>query len=369
MYFWSICVYYTIFFYSFVYIFSYYCILIIHFLQTIIGAKAKFYKIFFRKELSYMKKSFRSTLISTITENAKEYPGMVVLNADSARALKLTQFSDACPGRMIGVGISEADLIGTAAGMAATGLIPVVVGFSMFVSEKPFEQIRQSIAYPNLNVKIIATHSGLCVGQDGATHQALEDMAVIRTLPNFKVYAAADVTETKAAVQAMLKHDGPAYLRLGRDLAEDIFEGRKSFVPGGADILREGDDVTIAACGLMTEQALIAAAALKSQGINATVINTYSIKPLPEDVLLYQARKTKAFVTAEDHSIIGGLGSAVCEYLSQSCPVPVIRIGVPDHFGESGTQDELFKKYGLTADDIIAAAKKAINMKAMNEKR
>lgn len=315
-----------------------------------------------------MKKSFRSTLISTITENAKEYPGMVVLNADSARALKLTQFSDACPGRMIGVGISEADLIGTAAGMAATGLIPVVVGFSMFVSEKPFEQIRQSIAYPNLNVKIIATHSGLCVGQDGATHQALEDMAVIRTLPNFKVYAAADVTETKAAVQAMLKHDGPAYLRLGRDLAEDIFEGHKNFTSGGADILREGEDVTIAACGLMVEQALMAACSLRSEGIHATVMNTYSIKPLPEQLLLEKAKKTGAFVTAEDHTIIGGLGGAVCEYLSGNCPVPVIRVGVPDHFGESGTQDELYKKYGLTADHIVKAAKQAISMKTMNMK-
>lgn len=315
-----------------------------------------------------MKKSFRSTLINAITKSAEEYPEMVVLNADSARALKLTEFSDTYPDRMIGVGISEADMLGTAAGMAAAGLLPVVVGFSMFVSEKPFEQIRQAIAYPNLNVKIVATHSGLCVGQDGATHQALEDIAVIRSLPNFKVYAAADVTETEAALRAMLKHDGPAYLRLGRDLAEDIFEGNKSFLPGGADVLRDGEDVTIAACGLMVEQALIAAASLKSQGISAAVLNTYSIKPLPEELLLEKARKTGAFVTAEDHSTIGGLGSAVCEYLSQTCPVPVLRVGVPDHFGESGTQDELYRKYGLTADDIIEAAKKAIHMKSINMK-
>lgn len=315
-----------------------------------------------------MKKSFRSSLIDTITKNAQDYPDMVVLNADSARALKLTDFSAAYPDRMIGVGISEADLIGTAAGLSTTGLIPVVVGFSMFVSEKPFEQIRQAIAYPNLNVKIVATHSGLCVGQDGATHQALEDMAVIRSLPNFKVFAAADVTETKAAFQAMLKHDGPAYLRLGRDLAEDIFEDQKSFTPGGADVLREGEDVTIAACGLMVEQALMAACSLKSEGIHATVMNAYSIKPLPEDLLLENAKKTGAFVTAEDHSIIGGLGSAVCEYLSENCPVPVIRVGVPDHFGESGTQDELYKKYGLTADNIIEAAKQAIRMKITNTK-
>ncbi len=310
-----------------------------------------------------MKKSFRSTLIDTIMENAEIYPNMVVLNADSARALKLTDFQAAYPDRMFGVGISEADLIGTAAGMATTGLIPVVVGFSMFVSEKPFEQIRQAVAYPNLNVKIIATHSGLCVGQDGATHQALEDMAVIRTLPNFKVFAAADVTETKAAVSAMLKHDGPAYLRLGRDLAEDIFEGPKEFVPGGADLLANGPDVTIAACGLMTEQALLAASQLSKEGIRSTVLNMYSIKPLPEDLLLGKAKETGAFVTAEDHSVIGGLGGAVSEFLSENYPVPVVKIGVHDHFGESGTQDQLYEKYGLTASHIVKAAKKAISMK------
>ncbi len=310
-----------------------------------------------------MKKSFRATLIDAILSNAEKHPKMVVLNADSARALKLTDFSKAYPDRMYGVGISEADLVSTAAGMAATGLIPVVVGFSMFVSEKPFEQIRQAIAYPNLNVKIIATHSGLCVGQDGATHQALEDLAVMRTLPNFKVFAAADVTETRAAIDAMLNYDGPAYLRLGRDLAEDIFEDSKVFTPGGADILRDGKDVTIAACGLMTEQALIAASALKTEGIHATVLNVYSVKPLPKEILLEKAKMTGAFITAEDHSVIGGLGSAICEFLSETHPVPVLRIGVNDCFGESGTQDELYKKYGLTADHIIKAAKKAIQMK------
>ena len=175
-----------------------------------------------------MKKSFRATLIDTVLQSANDYDNLVVLNADSARALKLTDFTAAYPDRMYGMGISEADMVGTAAGMAAAGLLPVIVGFSMFVSEKPFEQLRQAVAYPNLNVKVIATHSGLCVGQDGATHQALEDMAVMRSLPNFKVYAAADVAETKAAVEAMLKHDGPAYLRLGRDLAEDIFDENKS---------------------------------------------------------------------------------------------------------------------------------------------
>lgn len=310
-----------------------------------------------------MKRSFRTTLIDAITANAEKYPEMVVLNADSARALKLTDFSRAYPNRMYGVGISEADLVSTAAGMATTGLIPVVVGFSMFVSEKPFEQIRQAIAYPNLNVKIIATHSGLCVGQDGATHQALEDLAVMRILPNFKVFAACDVTETKAAVSAMLEHKGPAYLRLGRDQAEDIFFAEKQVIPGGADLLLDGGDVTIAACGLMVEQALLAADILKSGGIQAGVLNMYSVKPLPEDILITQARKTRAFVTAEDHQIIGGLGSAVCEFLSENCPVPVKRVGVQDSFGESGTQDELYEKYGLTARHIADAARYVISRK------
>lgn len=310
-----------------------------------------------------MKKSFRATLIDAITSNAEQYPNMVVLNADSARALKLTDFQAAYPDRMYGVGISEADLVSTAAGMATTGLIPIVVGFSMFVSEKPFEQIRQAIAYPNLNVKIVATHAGLCVGQDGATHQALEDIAVMRALPNFKVFVAADVTETKAAVTAMLAHDGPAYLRLGRDLAEDIFFEEKTFIPGGADLLKDGSDVTIAACGLMTEQALIAASILEEEGIHASVLNMYSVKPLPEELLLTQAQKTNAFVTAEDHQIIGGLGSAVCEFLSENHPVPVKRIGIRDRFGESGTQDDLYAKYGLTANDIVEAAKNVISRK------
>lgn len=313
-----------------------------------------------------MKKSFRSTLINAMLDAAKTHPNMVILNADSARALKLTDFANVYPDRMYGVGISEADLVSTAAGMATTGLLPVVVGFSMFVAEKPFEQIRQAIAYPNLNVKIIATHSGLCVGQDGATHQALEDMAVIRTLPNFKVFTAADVTEEKAAIHAMLRIPGPAYLRLGRDLAEDIFDETtpKPFMSGKCDVLREGRDITIAACGLMVEQALIAASILKAEGIHATVLNVYSIKPLPDEILIAKAKETGAFITVEDHSVIGGLGSAICELLSETYPIPVKRIGIQDHFGESGTQDELYKKYKLTANDIVNAAKQLIKQKA-----
>lgn len=310
-----------------------------------------------------MKRSFRAVLLEAISNNAEKYPNLVVLNADSARALSLSKFTAAYPDKMYGMGISEADMISTAAGMATTGLIPVVVGFSMFVSEKPFEQIRQSIAYPKLNVKIIATHSGLCVGQDGATHQTLEDIAIMRTLPNFKVFVSADVTETKSIINAMMEYDGPAYLRLGRDLAEDIYFEEKVSVPGGADVLQDGADVTLAACGLMVEPALKAAKLLKEDGIDAAVINIYSIKPINEKLLLEYAKKTGAIVTAEDHMKAGGLGGAVAELLSQNYPVPIRMVGVNDHFGESGLQDELYLKYGLTAENIVEEAKMAISTK------
>jgi transketolase len=310
-----------------------------------------------------MKKSFRAALINEMLEIAKENPKMIILNADSARALSLTKFADIYPERMFNIGISEADMLSTAAGMATTGLIPIVVGFSMFVTEKPFEQIRQSIAYPNLNVKIIATHSGLCVGQDGATHQALEDMAIIRTLPNFKIFVAADVTEEKAAIKAMLKYDGPVYLRLGRDLAEDIYMEDKIVEPGGSDVLIDGSDVSILTCGLMVEPALRAASKLKKEGISAAVINMYSIKPIDAKRIEEYARKTGAFITAEDHSVIGGLGGAVAETVAKCCPIPIQMVGVQDYFGESGLQDELYEKYGLTANAMVEKAKLAISMK------
>lgn len=310
-----------------------------------------------------MQRSFRSNLIDAILAKAKADPKIVVLNADSARALSLTKFVEQYPDRMFNVGISEADLVSTAAGLAATGLKPVVVGFSMFVSEKPFEQIRQVIAYPNLNVKIVATHAGLCVGQDGASHQALEDIALMRVLPNFKVFVAADIADEKAAFSAMMDLDGPAYLRLGRDIANDIFEDGKTVRVGGSDLLADGTDVTIAACGLMVEPAVAAARELAERGISAAVVNAYCIKPLDEDRLLALARKTGAFVTAEDHSVIGGLGGAIAEFTARNCPVPVRCVGVQDTFGESGVQDDLYLKYGLTKEHIVEEAIAAVEMK------
>lgn len=310
-----------------------------------------------------MKQSFRAILYEALANNAKQDKNIVVLNADSARATNTYNFAEDFPGRMLGFGISEADMLSAAAGLSTVGLRPVVVGFSMFVTVKPFEQIRQAIAYPNLNVKIIATHAGLCVGKDGATHQTLEDMTLMRTLPNFTVLTAADVQEAKSAIDALLANNGPGYLRLGRDLAEDLYPAGKPVTIGGSDLLREGTDVVIAACGLMVEPALRAADLLQTAGISASVVNCYSIKPLDGKRLLAETAKTGALVSAEDHSTTGGLGGAIAEFLSLNGPVPMETIGVHDSFGESGDQDELYAKYGMTPKAIAKAAEKAISRK------
>ena len=310
-----------------------------------------------------MIRSFRDALRDSLMALAETDSEFVVLNADSARVLNLDVFKATYPGRIFCYGISEADMLSAAAGLATTGITPIVVGFSMFVTEKPFEQIRQAICYPNLNVKIIATHAGLCVGQDGATHQNLEDLAIMRTLPNMKVLVAADAAQTTAAIEAMMAHKGPCYLRLGRDLAEDLYMEKPEVRIGGSDLVRDGKDVTLAACGLMVDQSLRAAQLLEADGIDAAVLNLYSIKPLDEETLLSQARKTGAIVTVEDHTIYGGLGGAVAEVLARNLPTPVEVVGTKDTFGESGTQDELFRKYGLTAADIAAAARRALARK------
>jgi len=311
-----------------------------------------------------MIRSFRDALRDSLMTLAETDKDFVVLNADSARVLNLDIFKATYPDRIFCYGISEADMLSAAAGLSTTGIVPIVVGFSMFVTEKPFEQIRQSICYPNLNVKIIATHAGLCVGQDGATHQTLEDLTVMRSLPNMKVLVAADAAQTTAAIKAMMAHKGPCYLRLGRDTAKDMYTGTPEFHIGGSDLLREGADVTLAACGLMVDQSLQAAELLKADGIEAAVLNLYSVKPLDEQAILAQAKKTGAIVTVEDHTVLGGLGGAVAETLARYLPTPMEFVGTQDTFGESGTQDELFHKYGLSAAHIAAAAKRAVARKA-----
>jgi transketolase len=316
-----------------------------------------------------MIRSFRNALNDTIEELAAKDNKLVVLNADSSRALRLSPFQEKYPGRMFSFGISEADMLTTAAGMATTGLLPMVVGFAMFVAEKPFEQIRQAIAYPNLNVKIVATHSGLCVGKDGATHQALEDVAILRTLPNMKIFVAADVAQAQKMLQEMCFVDGPAYLRLGRDMAEDVYTDDCKVHVGGADLLRKGDRATIVADGLMVEKALKAAEELSQKDISVSVINAYCLKPLDKNLIVEEARKTGVVVTVEDHSVIGGLGSAVAELLANKNPVLISFIGVKDCFGESGSQEALYEKYGLTVDHIVTEVLSLVNSQARGEGR
>jgi transketolase len=310
-----------------------------------------------------MIRSFRNALSDSLMKLADADRDFVVFNADSARVLNLDVFKKTHPERIFCYGISEADMLSAAAGLSTTGLTPVVVGFSVFVTEKPFEQIRQSVCYPNLNVKIIATHAGLCVGQDGATHQNLEDLTIMRSLPNMSVLVAADAAQTEGAIRAMMAHHGPCYLRLGRDTSEDIYSETPEVEIGGSDLMADGGDVAIIACGLMVDQSLKAAKLLEAEGIKASVLNLYSIKPLDEPAIVALAKRTGALVTVEDHTVLGGLGGAVCEVLARSQPTPVEFVGIHDVFGESGTQEELFEKYGLTPDSIASAARRAVSRK------
>ena len=307
--------------------------------------------------------SFRDALGEELVAMGKEYQSMVVVTPDLAKAVRITEFKKLYPERFISVGISEADCISVAAGLATVGLIPVVAAFAMFAVEKPFEQIRNSIAYPCLNVKIFATHGGISVGRDGATHQAIEDIAIMRTLPNFTVITAVDAAETRAAIRAALAHKGPVYLRLGRDQAQTVYDEEKEFVIGKCDILKQGKDVTIIACGLMVAEALKAEATLFREGIEVRVINMSSIKPLDEEAVIKAALDTRAIVAVEDHTRIGGLGGAVAEVLAKTCPVPMEQIAIEDCFAKSGSQDELYIKYGLSADRIVEAVKKVIKRK------
>lgn len=304
--------------------------------------------------------SFRKVLGDELLRLGREVEDLVLLTPDLANAVKVGGFKAAFPNRYVSVGVSEADCLSFAAGLAAVGMKPVVAGFAMFVAEKAFEQIRNSIAYPNLNVTIIATHAGLCVGRDGATHQALEDIAVMRSLPNFTVIAAADAAQTSEAIRAALRHSGPVYLRLGRDQAETVYKKTPCFAIGKADMLREGRDATLIACGTMVAQVQKAALLLEKAGLHVRVLNMATIKPLDENAVLLAAQETGAIITVEDHSIIGGLGSAVAEAVGRLCPVPVDFVGVRDTFGESGEQEELYFKYGLSPDNIARITKETI---------
>jgi transketolase len=289
----------------------------------------------------------------------------VVLDADLAAATKTGVFKKKFPERFFDCGIAEGNMMSVAAGLATTGKIPFVSTFAIFASGRAYEQVRNSIGYPHLNVKIGATHAGITVGEDGATHQSNEDLALMRTIPGMTVICPADATEAYAATEAALLFDGPVYLRYGRFAVPDLsaeLEGYR-FEIGKGVVYKEGKDVTIVATGFMVHLAMEAAAMLAEEGIDAEVINIHTIKPLDAELIERSARKTGAVVTAEEHSVIGGLGGAVCEALSENFPCPVKRVGVEDAYGRSGKVPELLEIYGLTAKNIAAKAKEAIAKK------
>lgn len=300
----------------------------------------------------------RDSYGAALVELGKEHEDLVVLDADLAAATKTGVFKKAFPERHFDCGIAEQNMIGVAAGMAAAGLVPFASSFAMFAAGRAFEQVRNSVGYPHLNVKIGATHAGITVGEDGASHQCLEDMALMRAVPGMVVINPSDAVEARAAVQAAIEYVGPVYLRFGR-AAVPVINDREDyhFEIGKGVLLREGDDVTIVATGICVSSALEAADKLAADGISAEVINIHTIKPLDTELIVKSAKKTGKVVTAEEHTVIGGLGGAVCEALSEKAPTPVLRIGINDVFGESGTASALVAKYGLDGDGIYAKVK------------
>lgn len=289
---------------------------------------------------------------------------VIVMDADLAGATKTGVFKKAFPDRFFNAGIAEGNLIGVASGLALSGYTVFASSFAMFAAGRAFEQVRNSVGYPHLNVKVAATHAGISVGEDGASHQCCEDIALMRTIPGMTIINPADWVEAKAAVLAAADYKGPVYLRFGRLAVPQIFdEAEYKFEWGKAKTLKEGSDVAILATGLMVNEALIAAEQLEAEGIKAKVVNIHTIKPLDEEAVVNAAKETGCVVTAEEHNIIGGLGGAVAEVLSEQAPTPLVRIGVNDEFGRSGPAKELLKLYGLDADHIVCAAKEAISKK------
>lgn len=306
----------------------------------------------------------RESYGNALAELGDKYENLYVFDADLAAATKTCIFQKKYPDRFFDCGIAEANMMGVAAGMAATGKIPFVSSFAMFAAGRAFEQVRNSIGYPHLNVKIGATHAGISVGEDGATHQCNEDIALMRTIPGMVIINPADDTEARAAVKAAIEYTGPVYMRLGR-LAVPVFNDPQnySFEIGKGIKLREGKDITIVATGLMVYEAVQAAKILADEGIEADVINIHTIKPIDKDIIIDSAKNTGLVITVEEHSVIGGLGEAVCDVLSENYPTRVIKIGVNDEFGYSGPAVELLKKFGLSSDNIVKTVKEALNNK------
>ena len=299
---------------------------------------------------------------NALAELGEKYD-FVVMDADLAAATKTSTFKKKYPERFFDCGIAEGNMISVAAGIATTGKPVFASSFAMFAAGRAFEQIRNSVGYPHLNVKIGATHAGITVGEDGATHQCLEDIALMRTIPGMTIINPADAVEARAAVEAALNIDGPVYLRFGRMAVPVINEADAKFEVGKGVQMKDGSDVTIVATGIMVNMALEAAATLEAEGISARVINIHTIKPLDKELVVKAAKETGAIVTAEEHNIIGGLGSAVAEAVCEACPVPVTRVGTNDVYGHSGKVPPLLEMYGLTPANIVAKAKEAIALK------
>lgn len=310
------------------------------------------------------KQATRDAYGLALVELGKENENVVVLDADLSKSTKTCNFKEAYPERFFNMGIAEQNLLGTAAGLAASGKIPFASSFAVFAVGRAYDQIRNSIAYPKLNVKIAATHAGITVGEDGGSHQMIEDIALMRALPNMTVIVPADGVETRAAILAAAEYKGPVYIRLGRSKVETIFDENYKFRLGKGVVVKEGTDVTLVACGIMVEVAMRAAEMLAEDNISAAVVNISTIKPIDTALITKMAEQTGAVVTCEEHNIIGGLASAVAEVLVEKCPVPMERVGVEDKFGQSGQPDELLKAYGLTVENIAEKAKAAIGRKA-----
>ena len=309
--------------------------------------------------------NFRDELGKTFIAAGEAFPSLVVVTADVSKSTRSIQFKQRWPDRFFSVGIAEANAVSIAAGIASFGRPVIFTAYGVFATEKPFEQIRNTLCYPEMNVKVVATHGGISVGEDGATHQAIEDIAIMRAIPHMRVIVAADPGEVKAAVFEALRTPGPVYVRLGRGVGGVLHEDpdKVSFQLGKAELLRAGGDVTLVGAGVMVEQCLAAAEVLAREGIDAAVMNVRTVKPIDAAALCEAAARTGAVVTAEDHNCYGGLFGAVSEALALGCPVPVERVALEDTFGESGNGAELLVKYGLTCQNICLKAKRAIQRK------
>ncbi len=305
------------------------------------------------------KRATREAYGQALLKLAEKYPEFVVLDADLSAATKTSGFVEKYPDRSVNVGIAEQNMIGVAAGISTTGLIPLAGTFSIFATGRAYDQIRQSVAYPNLNVKIVGTHGGLTVGPDGATHQPVEDIALMRSMPNMRVIVPADAIETEKAIEAVIREPGPFFIRLGREAVPEIMPEDYTFEIGKAVTLRTGKDVTIITTGIMTSKAVEAIELLESKGIDAEIINIHTIKPIDKDAIITSAKKTGKVITAEEHSVLGGLGDTVNSILIRgdfNSPLKVVNIGIEDCFGQTGSADELLDYYELTSERIVKEA-------------